>query len=723
MNKFTSILTVLLAFFQCTSAQTVADLIADSPVHNTLETAIFEAGLTPVLSGEGTFMVFAPTDDAFSALPTGTVQSLLNNLPLLTQLLAEHVSGEVVLFDDFIDGQTITNLNSTELNVTVVNGNVSINGIEISIGNLIATNGVVHVIDAVIIPDGFELNSVADVIANSENHTILEAALGAAGLTETLDQPGAFTVFAPTDNAFNALPVGTIPALLADIETLTSILLYHVVGSVEPSSDLFDGRILTTLNGLDLIVSVTDNGIFINGVSVSLADITATNGVVHVIDAVLTPAPIPVTSCYPTSVISFEQKKQNDGTTITDSRSNPLNALNMPEDSDEPTSEDNLNFVSLGFGGEIILGFDAAIRNGEGDDIMVYETTFNSGPNNDCRRWPEKIDVYASQDNCNWVYLGRGCQDASFDLGVLSWAQFVRIRDVSNPSGGLFSSTVDDGYNLDGVSCLNGSLENPQMDNLVVGYAAEVVNYFPQPRANQTPVAESRSIPEQALGEPQNTNTVNFVALGFGGVLELKFDYAVFDQEGPELLIVETSYGNPVCNSYPERASVEGSLDGETWFSLTSEDICQDGLIDINNAGVIQYVRIIDRSAASQFSGSADGFDVDAVVVLNSGCGESIDQSKVQDNVLTLDEVSSASVYPNPFSNSLQLDVTTGLQDNSVLIEISNYLGQQISSERMNVSTSSNIVHQVNTEALQKGVYFVTITTNSAKETLKVIKN
>jgi uncharacterized surface protein with fasciclin (FAS1) repeats len=565
--------------------------------------------------------------------------------------------------------------------------------------------------------------TVADIIADSPVHNTLEAAVFEAGLTETLDQPGTFTVFAPTDSAFNALPAGTIPALLADIETLTNILLYHVLGSVEPSNNLFDGRILTTLNGLELTVSVTDNGIFINGIPVSFANITATNGIVHVIDAVLLPAPIPVTSCYPTSLISFDQKKKNDGTTIADSRSNPLNALNMPENSDEPTSENNVNFVSLGFGGEIVLGFDGAIRNGEGDDIMVYETTFNSGPNNDCRRWPEKIDVYASQDNCNWVYLGRGCQDASFDLGALSWAQYVRIRDVSNPSGGLFSNTVDDGYNLDGVSCLNGSLENPQMDNLVVGYAAEVVEYLPQPRANQTPIAEARRIPEMALGAPQNTNTVNFVALGFGGVLELKFDYAVFDQEGPELLIVETSYGNPACNSYPERASVEGSLDGETWISLTSEDICQDGLIDINNAGVIQYVRIIDRSAASQFSGSADGFDVDAVVVLNSGCGEPIDQSRVQDNVLTFDEVSSASVYPNPFTNTLQLEVTTGHQDNSVLIEINNYLGQQISNERLNVSNSTSIIHQMNTGELKQGVYFITITSDSSKETLKVIKN
>ena len=160
--------------------------------------------------------------------------------------------------------------------------------------------------------------TVADIIADSPVHNTLEAAVFEAGLTETLDQPGTFTVFAPTDNAFNALPAGTIPALLADIETLTNILLYHVLGSVEPSNNLFDGRILTTLNGLELTVSVTDNGIFINGIPVSFANITATNGIVHVIDAVLLPAPIPVTSCYPTSLISFDQKKKNDGTTIAD---------------------------------------------------------------------------------------------------------------------------------------------------------------------------------------------------------------------------------------------------------------------------------------------------------------------------------------------------------------------------------------------------------------------
>ncbi|MEX1188316.1 MAG: fasciclin domain-containing protein [Bacteroidia bacterium] len=568
--------------------------------------------------------------------------------------------------------------------------------------------------------------TVAEVIADSPVHNTLETAISAADLSSTLDSPGSFTVFAPTDAAFQALPEGTIPSLLANLEGLTSLLLTHVLGTVENSEALFDGRILNSLSGEDLTVSVTDAGIFINGVLVSFANITATNGIVHVIDAVLLSSPVvpPINSCYPSRVLSFVPRKQNDGSDISETRLNPNNALGMPENSDAPTSEDNVNFVSLGFGGEIILGFDAAIRNGEGDDIIVYETTFNSGPNNDCRRWPERIDVFASQDSCNWVYLGRECQDASFDLGTLSWAKYLRIRDVSNPSGGSFSNIADDGYNLDGVSCVHGTIDNLVMDNLVAGYATEVKNYEPRPRANGTPIADSRDNPEEALGMPQNTNAVNFVALGFGGSIELKFDFAIFDGEGSELSIVETSYGNPACNSYPERAAIEGSLDGENWVELTTTPLCHDGLVDINSAGVIHYIRVTDRSAASSFSGSADGYDLDAVVVLNSGCGQLVnDENRIADNTLTPDETSSSSVYPNPFNSLINLELTTGDQDHTALIEISNFLGQNLSSERINVAISSKVLHQINAEKLSKGIYLITVTTNSSKETFKLVKN
>ncbi|GAO31885.1 fasciclin domain-containing protein [Geofilum rubicundum] len=132
--------------------------------------------------------------------------------------------------------------------------------------------------------------TVVDVIVNSPDHTTLEAAVIAAELDGTLSGTGPFTVFAPTDAAFDALPAGSVEALLANIPALTEILTYHVVGSQALSTDLSDGMEITTLNGKDVTVTIDESGVKINGVSMVItADLMADNGVVHVIDAVLLP--------------------------------------------------------------------------------------------------------------------------------------------------------------------------------------------------------------------------------------------------------------------------------------------------------------------------------------------------------------------------------------------------------------------------------------------------
>jgi uncharacterized surface protein with fasciclin (FAS1) repeats len=137
--------------------------------------------------------------------------------------------------------------------------------------------------------------TVVDIIANSDDHNTLEAAIGAAGLTNALRGDGPFTVFAPTDAAFDVLPAGTIDALLSDPQgALTDILLYHVVAGKVMSTDLSDGMTATTLLGKNITVTITEEGVFINGAQVTVADIVADNGVVHVIDAVLLPERVTV---------------------------------------------------------------------------------------------------------------------------------------------------------------------------------------------------------------------------------------------------------------------------------------------------------------------------------------------------------------------------------------------------------------------------------------------
>jgi uncharacterized surface protein with fasciclin (FAS1) repeats len=282
------IFTLLTASFMtlAVNAQTVVDIIVGSPDHNTLEAAVIAANLQGTLSGPGPFTVFAPTDAAFAALPAGTVDALLADIPALTNILTYHAVGATALSTGLTNGQLVTTLQGQKVTVTINNGNVFINNAQVTVADIVATNGVVHVIDAVLLPP---TGSVVDVVVNSPNHTTLEAAVIAAGLAGTLSGTGPFTIFAPTDAAFAALPAGTIDALLADIPALTNILTYHAVAGSAFSAGLNNGQMITTVQGQKVTVTINNGNVFINNTQVTVADIVATNGVVHVIDAVLLP--------------------------------------------------------------------------------------------------------------------------------------------------------------------------------------------------------------------------------------------------------------------------------------------------------------------------------------------------------------------------------------------------------------------------------------------------
>ncbi len=275
---------------------TVVDVVVSSADHTTLEAAVIAADLAGTLSGEGPFTVFAPTDDAFAALPEGLLDDLLAEPEgLLTDILLYHVVGANALSSSLSDGQMITTLNRQPVEVTITHDGVFINGAKVIVADVVTDNGVVHVIDAVLVPDEIPA-TVVDIIVGSDVHTTLEAAVIAAALADTLSGDGPFTVFAPTDDAFAALPEGLLDTLLTDPSGfLTDILLYHVVSADALSSSLSDGQMIVTLNGQSVEVSITDDGVFINGAKVIVADLLAENGVVHVIDAVLVPEVIPAT--------------------------------------------------------------------------------------------------------------------------------------------------------------------------------------------------------------------------------------------------------------------------------------------------------------------------------------------------------------------------------------------------------------------------------------------
>jgi len=278
-------------------AQTVVDIIVNSPDHNTLEAAVIAADLADDLSGPGPFTVFAPTDAAFAALPAGTVDALLADPSGdLTNILLYHVLGLQALSTDLVDGMLVTTLQGEEIMVTINADGVFINEAQVTAADITTENGVVHVIDAVLLPPVMPTNTIMDIVTNSADHNTLEAALVASGLNETLANPGDFTLFAPTDGAFALLPAGTVETLLADpTGALVDILLYHALTGTVMSTDLLDGLTVPTIQGSNVLVTINADGVFINDAQVIVADIMADNGVVHVIDAVLLP-PAPPTN-------------------------------------------------------------------------------------------------------------------------------------------------------------------------------------------------------------------------------------------------------------------------------------------------------------------------------------------------------------------------------------------------------------------------------------------
>ena len=271
------------------SIPTILEVVVNSPVHETLEAAVIAADLAGAIDDLEAATLFAPTDEAFAALPEGTVETLLEDpTGELSQILLYHLLDTPVASTSLSDGMTATTINGKDVTVTINDDGVFINDAQVIVNDIVAANGIVHVIDAVLLPPRV---TVVDIIVNSPDHNTLEAAVIAADLAGTLSGDGPFTVFAPTDDAFAALPEGTVETLLEDPSgALTDILLNHVVAANALSTDLSDGQTIMTLNdGEQILVTISGGTVMINDVMVTVANIETDNGVVHFIDGVLMP--------------------------------------------------------------------------------------------------------------------------------------------------------------------------------------------------------------------------------------------------------------------------------------------------------------------------------------------------------------------------------------------------------------------------------------------------
>ncbi|MBS3770461.1 MAG: fasciclin domain-containing protein, partial [Bacteroidales bacterium] len=274
----------------------VVDMAINNGDFSTLVDAVVKAELAETLSGEGPFTVFAPTNAAFEELLSDLGASSLDDLTKddLIPILKYHVVSGNVLSSDLSSGR-VTTLNGNDIAVDV-SSSVMINGkSSVTAADIQGTNGVIHVIDKVLLPDDAPKNIVETASGDDQFSTLVEA-LTKADLASVLEGEGPYTVFAPTNDAFSdllsELGVGSLDDLTA--EQLEPILLYHVVSGNVMSTDLSNGYVPTLSPGADdtkasLLIN-TDDGVMLNGSSaVTAADIEADNGVIHEIDKVLMP--------------------------------------------------------------------------------------------------------------------------------------------------------------------------------------------------------------------------------------------------------------------------------------------------------------------------------------------------------------------------------------------------------------------------------------------------
>ncbi len=276
-----------------TEGSNIVELAIATDFLSTLVDAVVAADLATTLSGEGPFTVFAPTNDAFAALLAEleiTPEELLADTETLTAVLLYHVVGESLASGDVVAEDSLQPLGGGELIVTVEGDTVFINDAEITAVDIEATNGYVHVIDAVLIPFEDEPN-IVEIAAEAGNFTYLLAAADAAGLTELAATTEDITLFAPTDDAFEAAFAAlgvTAEELLANPD-LGGILAYHVVPELLFAEDVVGASLLPTLAGIDLKVEVDGEAVTVGGANVSGTDIEGSNGIIHVIDSVILP--------------------------------------------------------------------------------------------------------------------------------------------------------------------------------------------------------------------------------------------------------------------------------------------------------------------------------------------------------------------------------------------------------------------------------------------------
>jgi hypothetical protein len=401
--------------------------------------------------------------------------------------------------------------------------------------------------------------------------------------------------------------------------------------------------------------------------------------------------------------------------------------LGIPQASDVSTSSADYNFYSLGFGGEVVVRMGNGFNNITGTDLQIHETTF--GATTACTGVnPDRVRVWVSQDNCNYILIGDFCEQGTNPILInlpsyLPWARFVKLRDIT-VNWNISASATQDGFDLDGLRGISGRTSAPTAGSSI--YANILYSYTQGLTASGMAVSPASSNFYHVLGAPQNSDAglINYASLGFGGSTTLEMERLIFKRTtGNEIQIVETSTGSPSCSSSPERAQIYGSLNGTTWELLG--DVCNDGLVSIpasasllTSSGqyAIRYVRVNDISNLASFTGTANGYDLDGVI--GFACTTSAKLAEPSEEFNSEEtENEGIVIFPNPTTGIFTVKISP-INENGI-IQIFNISGalikdyKQLGEENVNVSI----------EEFPAGLYLVSYQDGERQFINRIVKN
>jgi transforming growth factor-beta-induced protein len=295
--KIFVVITVLLSIVWMSQAdhqKTVFQYLESKPTFSTLVALVKRVGLVPLLNStiSNPVTIFAPDNAGFQALPKEIVDKIFNDTQALKDLLLYHTAVGLYRTQNFKDNDLIPSADSEndKIRIDIYGALILAEGARIMKGDITAINGIVHILENVMLPSSGNIPAVLENLKLPDaNFTYFKKGMKLVNLINIVNTTGPFTLFVATDEAFSKLPAGELAALFRNIPRLLTVMTYHMVSNVYYTPGLTNSTI-KTLEGQTVDIVCTSDGVTVNGFNIIHSDISANNGVIHIIDGVLMPS-------------------------------------------------------------------------------------------------------------------------------------------------------------------------------------------------------------------------------------------------------------------------------------------------------------------------------------------------------------------------------------------------------------------------------------------------